>query len=133
MNWVFHELATVRAIRFLFRLFFLAVAAAALTTRPAPAATQPIRILALGDSLTQGYGLPPGTDFPTVLERTLKARGLDVVVVNAGVSGDTTAGGRARLGYALADPNGAPDAAIVELGANDGLRGLPVPQMEKNS
>jgi acyl-CoA thioesterase-1 len=54
------------------------------------------------------------------------------VVVNAGVSGDTTAGGRARLGYALADPNGAPDAAIVELGANDGLRGLPVPQMEKN-
>ena len=62
----------------------------------------------------------------------MKAEGLDVVIVNAGVSGDTSAGGRERLDWSLADPKGTPDAAIVELGANDGLLGLPVSEMEKN-
>ncbi|HYM18254.1 MAG TPA: arylesterase [Micropepsaceae bacterium] len=92
----------------------------------------PVRILALGDSLTQGYGVPPGMDFPNRLERALKMKGLNVSVINAGVSGDTSAGGLARLDFALGDPKAVPDAAIVELGANDGLRGLPTAAMEKN-
>src|SRR5665213_4100174 len=98
----------------------------------AHAAGQPLRILALGDSLTQGYGDPPGDDFPNVLEHALKAKGLDVTVINAGVSGDTSAGGLARLDWSLEDAKDAPQAAIVELGANDGLRGLPVDAMAKN-
>src|SRR5215475_12843383 len=97
----------------------------------ANAAERTVRILALGDSLTQGYGVPPGADFPHVLETALKAKGLNVGVINAGVSGDTSAGGLARLDWSLGDAANAPDAAIVELGANDGLRGLPVAEMEK--
>jgi acyl-CoA thioesterase-1 len=88
-----------------------------------------IRILALGDSLTAGYGLPASEGFVPVLERALRERGLNVRVIDAGVSGDTSAGGRARLEWALAE--GA-DAAIVELGANDGLRGLSPREMEAN-
>lgn len=106
---------------------------AALLSMPlvaANAAQQPVRILALGDSLTQGFGVPPGDDFPNVLEHALKAKGFDVNVINAGVSGDTTAGGKARLDWSLGNP--VPDAAIVELGANDGLRGLPVNEMTNN-
>lgn len=87
------------------------------------------RILALGDSLTAGYGLPAEASFPTQLEKALKAQGYDVRVINAGVSGDTSAGGLARLDWALADE---PHVAIVELGANDGLRGLAPAEMEKN-
>jgi acyl-CoA thioesterase I len=98
----------------------------------ANAAEQAVRILAFGDSLTQGYGVPPGTDFPNVLERALKAKAFNVVVINAGVSGDTSAGGFARLDWSLGDAKSSPDAAIVELGANDGLRGLPPAEMEKN-
>lgn len=90
---------------------------------------QPLRILALGDSLTAGYGLAQGDGFVAVLERELRARGHDVRVIDAGVSGDTSAGGRARLDWALAD--GA-DGAIVELGGNDGLRGLDPRQTEEN-
>ena len=82
---------------------------------------EPVRILALGDSLTAGYGLAAEAAFPARLEQALRAEGRDVHLVNAGVSGDTTAGGRARLDWALAER---PDVAIVELGANDGLRGL---------
>ncbi|CUW37657.1 multifunctional: acyl-CoA thioesterase I/ protease I/ lysophospholipase L1 [Magnetospirillum sp. XM-1] len=80
-----------------------------------------IRILALGDSLTAGFGLAPEEAFPARLERALKAEGRDVSLINAGVSGDTTAGGKARLDWALAAK---PQLAILELGANDGLRGL---------
>ena len=88
----------------------------------ASAADGPIRtIMAFGDSLTSGYGLPPGDAFPVKLEAALRARGHAVRVINAGVAGDTTAGGRARLAWMLADK---PDAVILELGANDGLRGL---------
>jgi acyl-CoA thioesterase-1 len=79
------------------------------------------RILALGDSLTAGYGLAQGDGFTDQLQRALQGAGYDAVVINAGVSGDTTAGGLARLDWALAD---APDIAIVELGANDALRGI---------
>src|SRR5690606_25495572 len=87
----------------------------------ASAQERPIRIVAFGDSLTAGYGLPPRNAFPTRLEAALKARGHNVTVVNAGVSGDTTAGGLARLDWAVPDDA---DAVIVELGANDALRGL---------
>ena len=79
------------------------------------------RILVLGDSLVAGYGLPPGQSFPDALRRSLAAEGRDVTVINAGVSGDTTAGGLARLEWSLGDN---PDAVIIVLGGNDMLRGL---------
>jgi acyl-CoA thioesterase-1 len=85
------------------------------------AEARPLRILALGDSLTAGYGLPADAAFPVKLEKALTASGYTVSVINAGVSGDTTSGGKARLDWALADK---PQVAIVELGANDGLRGV---------
>jgi acyl-CoA thioesterase-1 len=85
------------------------------------AAAEPARLMLLGDSLMAGYGLPAAQGFAPRLQAALKARGLDVVVLNAAVSGDTTAGGLARLDWALADR---PTHAIVELGANDALRGL---------
>jgi len=91
-----------------------------------------VRILFLGDSLTAGYGLPPGAAFPHVLARRLKAKGFAVQVIQAGVSGDTTAGGLARLDWLLNDPAGPPDAAVVALGANDGLMGLDPTDMETN-
>lgn len=86
-----------------------------------PAAADPVRVVALGDSLTQGYGLPPEEGFVPQLQGWLDAQGLDAIVINAGVSGDTTAGGLNRLDWTLAD---APDAMIVALGGNDLLRGL---------
>ncbi len=90
---------------------------------------KPVKILALGTSLTQGYGLPPGTEFTVQLQAALKRAGIAATVINAGVSGDTSAGGLARLDWSLADK---PDAAIIELGSNDMLRGLPPAQTEKN-
>jgi acyl-CoA thioesterase-1 len=89
----------------------------------------PVKILALGTSLTEGYGVPPGLDFTAVLEARLKANHLDVKLINAGVSGDTSAGGLSRVDWSLADH---PDAAIVELGSNDALRGQSPNQTEKN-
>jgi acyl-CoA thioesterase-1 len=82
---------------------------------------RPVAIVALGDSLTAGYQLPPGDAFPVKLQAALKARGLDVTVENAGVSGDTSAGGLERLDWAVGD---GVDAVILELGANDALRGI---------
>lgn len=84
-------------------------------------ADRPIRIVALGDSLTAGYGLPAQDTFPAQLEQALKARGHAVQIENAGVSGDTASGGLARLDWSV--PEGT-DAVIVELGANDMLRGI---------
>lgn len=95
----------------------------------AAAAAEPIRLLAIGDSLTAGYGLPPGEGFVPRLQAALDARGRSVRVIDAGVSGDTTAGGLARLDWALAEN---PHAVLLELGANDGLRGLPPPQIRAN-
>src|SRR6266702_4867895 len=89
----------------------------------------PVKILALGTSLTQGYGLPPGTEFTVQLQTALKRSGVDAVVTNAGVSGDTSAGGLARLDWSLADH---PDAVILELGGNDMLRGIAPAETEKN-
>jgi len=119
-------------MRLLFKTILPALLLTLCLSNAAGAVERTIRILAFGDSLTQGYGVPPGQDFPNQLERALKARGLNVAITNAGVSGDTSAGGLARLDWSLADPKTAPDAAIVELGANDGLRGLPPGEMEKN-
>ncbi len=93
---------------------------------------RPVRILFLGDSLTAGYGLPPGAAFPHVVARRLVAEGYDLRLIQAGVSGDTTSGGLARLGWLLDDPAGPPDAAVVALGANDGLMGLDPTDMETN-
>ena len=80
-----------------------------------------LRILMLGDSLTAGYGLPARDALPARLEAALRDRGLDVRIINAGVSGDTSAGGLARLEWALADR---PHALVVALGANDALRAI---------
>jgi acyl-CoA thioesterase I len=87
----------------------------------APANGAPLKIVAFGDSLTAGYGLSAQDAFPAALERALKARGHHVEIENAGVSGDTASGGLARLDWSIADGT---DAVIVELGANDMLRGV---------
>ena len=99
-----------------------AVFAALLILCAAPAAgARTLRLLVLGDSLSAGYGLAQGDGFQGQLAGALRADGYDVQIADGAVSGDTTAGGRARLDWALGD--GA-DAALVELGGNDGLRGL---------
>jgi len=82
---------------------------------------KPVQIVALGDSLTAGYGLPNGDAFPTKLQAALKAKGIDAAVANAGVSGDTASAGLERIDWSVPDGTG---AVIVELGANDALRGL---------
>lgn len=88
----------------------------------ATAADAPLRILALGDSLTAGYGLEDlGDAFPAQLEKALKAKGHNVVLLQGGISGDTTSGGRSRLEWSLGEK---PDAVIVELGGNDALRAV---------
>ena len=110
-------------------LRLLANAAVLLLLSIAPAQARTLRLLVLGDSLAAGYGLAASEGFQAQLSAALKARGIDVTLVDAAVSGDTTAGGRARLDWALAD--GA-DAAIVELGGNDGLRGIDPVNTEQN-
>lgn len=93
------------------------------------ARAEPLELVALGDSLTQGYGLLPHEGLVAQLQQWLAARGADVRVVNAGVSGDTSAGGRARLGWSLNDYT---DALIIELGGNDLLRGIAPAQTRAN-
>jgi acyl-CoA thioesterase I len=88
-----------------------------------------IKILAFGTSLMQGYGLPPGTELSSLLESRLKSAHVNAKVINAGVSGDTSAGGLARLDWSLADR---PDAVILEFGGNDALRGLAPGETERN-
>ncbi len=105
-------------------LWSLAVITVALAQAPftSAAAPAPIRILAFGDSLTAGYGLDDLADaFPAQLEKALKAKGHNVTLLQGGISGDTTSGGRSRLDWSLAAK---PDAVIVELGGNDGLRAV---------
>jgi len=112
-------------------IFACAAALAALIAPLAPAQAQgrPIRLVALGDSLTAGYGLPQEAAFPVVLERALKARGHSVEIANAGVSGDTTSGGLDRLDWSVPDGT---DGVILELGANDMLRGLDPAGIRRN-
>jgi acyl-CoA thioesterase-1 len=87
-------------------------------------------ILVVGDSLSAGYGLGPNQSWPSLLEKRLREQRLDYSVVNASISGDTTAGGRSRIGAALDQAR--PAVVIIALGANDGLRGLPVSLMRDN-
>jgi acyl-CoA thioesterase-1 len=106
-----------------------AACAAILTSAPPTRAANPPTVAVLGDSLTSGYGLPQNQAFPARLEAALKAKGLDVRVINAGVSGDTSAGGLSRVDWTMADK---PDLVIVELGANDALRGIDPKSTEAN-
>ena len=96
----------------------------------APAAQAAKTILVFGDSLSAGYGIRPDAAWPALLARRLQDRKLDYNVVNASISGETSSGGRARIDAALA--RYAPQVVIVALGANDGLRGLPVAQLHAN-
>jgi acyl-CoA thioesterase-1 len=100
--------------------------ALAVTTLALPAAAQtqvakPVKLVVLGDSLSAGYGLPGSAAFPARLQKALKTKGIEVDISNAGVSGDTTSGGRDRLDWSV--PEGT-EAVILELGANDALRGI---------
>lgn len=103
----------------------LVVALATVTAQ----AANPITLVVFGDSLSAGYGLEKEVAFPTRLDQALADKGYDAKVINAGVSGDTTAGGRARLAWTLGDNV---DAVILELGANDALRGLGTEQAYEN-
>jgi acyl-CoA thioesterase-1 len=105
------------------------IAALALGGATAARAEEPLRIVVLGDSLVAGLGLKQSDAFPAQLERALKARGHAVEVINAGVSGDTTANGLARVAWAVPEKT---DAVILELGANDMLRGLDPAQAKAN-
>jgi acyl-CoA thioesterase-1 len=86
----------------------------------------------LGDSLLAGYGLSPQEAYPQRLQQALRARGINAQVVNAGVSGDTTADGLARIDFTLGNQSAPPDLVILSLGGNDMLRGLPVAQTRAN-
>ena len=96
---------------------------------PPAAAQQPRQLVGFGDSLMAGYQLSPNESYTAQLETALKARGHDVVVTNAGVSGDTTAGGLSRVDWSVPDGT---DGVILELGANDALRGISPDETEKN-
>jgi acyl-CoA thioesterase-1 len=102
---------------------------------PAAGAPEPANqklVLAFGDSLYAGYGLAPGESFPSMLDKELEAQGIAVEMVNAGVSGDTTAAGLARLDFTLDGLKRTPDLAIVGLGGNDVLRGIDPDQTRAN-
>ena len=118
----------VHRIRLL-KVFHFAVGVLLIAGVSLPTAAQACRISVLGDSLTAAYGIAIEEGFPAQLEHALRADGYECDVLDAGVSGDTTAGGLARLDWMLADQ---PTHVILELGANDGLRGLPTDQMEAN-
>jgi acyl-CoA thioesterase-1 len=99
----------------------LMTAQTALAQTPASQPARPIKIVVLGDSLSAGLGLPASSAFPEKLQKALQANGIDVDMTNAGVSGDTSSGGRDRLDWSVPDGT---DAVILELGANDALRGI---------
>lgn len=102
-----------------------------ITSEPAPSDDQEqLVILAFGDSLTAGYGLPYADSYPALLEQKIEARGIPVSVLNSGVSGDTSAGGARRIGWAL--QNGKPSIVLVGLGGNDALRATDPGETERN-
>jgi acyl-CoA thioesterase-1 len=98
-------------------------AAASPSPLPAPQGAE-VRIVALGDSLLAGYGLEPGQSYPARLEAGLRGRGINATIMNAGVSGDTTAGGLQRLDFTLNSQVSPPALVVISLGGNDMLRGL---------
>lgn len=110
-------------------MFRLLISLVTLILLLVPARAETLTILAFGDSLTAGYGLPADHAFPVKLEAALRAKGHDVSVINGGVSGDTTGDGLARLEWSLSDDI---DAVIVAFGGNDVLRGLPPQQAEQS-
>ena len=115
------------AFKFLPRLF--AVACLAVLSTAVTARAEPTKIVGFGDSLMAGYGLDAGQGFPEKLEKALRDKGHDVVITNAGVSGDTTSGGLSRLDWSVPDGT---QLVILELGANDMLRGIPPDITERN-
>ncbi|MGO7901387.1 arylesterase [Rhizobium ruizarguesonis] len=108
-------------------LQFTVIAVSLILATAADART--INLVGFGDSLMAGYQLPPGDGFPEKLQAALKAKGLDVTIANAGVSGDTTTAGLARIDWSVPDGT---DGVILELGANDALRGIPPEESAKN-
>ncbi|WP_334128029.1 arylesterase [Sneathiella sp.] len=108
----------------------LAVIIAVFCLLPSARAEEALRIVAIGDSLTAGYGLPTGEDFVTRLQAALQKKGLNLRIENAGVSGDTSAGGLQRLDWALGTDS--VSAVILELGANDALRGIDPAETRRN-
>ena len=121
------DLKLYGAVRAIFKLFAIVGVFAA-----APAMAADKFVLAFGDSLTAGYGLKPGEGFAPQLEAALRRSGTPARVYNAGVSGDTTAQGRARLGFVLGTLKAKPDLVILQLGANDMLRAIDPAQTEAN-
>jgi acyl-CoA thioesterase-1 len=97
-----------------------------------PVMGEEVAIVALGDSLFTGYGLDDGESYPARLERALRARGINARIANAGVSGDTSAGGQQRLAFTLGSQKRKPDLIVISLGGNDMLRGLPPEQTRQN-
>ena len=116
--WFAKGVARLRLMTMLLALFACLLAA---VSPAADAADRPLRIIAFGDSLTAGYGLPASASFPAQLQKALETTGRRIVIENAGVSGDTTQAGLDRLDWSIGDGI---DGVIVELGANDALRGL---------
>ena len=110
-------------------LHFIVMSVIGFVTLPASAQERPIQLVGFGDSLMAGYQLAPSESYTAQLEAALKAKGLEVVVTNAGVSGDTTSGGLSRIDWSVPDGT---DGVILELGANDALRGISPEQSEKN-
>jgi acyl-CoA thioesterase-1 len=108
---------------------FAAIGLVTMWSGLAAAADGPVKMVVLGDSLSAGYGLPAGAAFPERLALSLKAKGIDVAMTNAGVSGDTASGGLGRLDWSIPEKT---EAVILELGANDALRGLD-PALTKNA
>ena len=108
------------------------VANASEAAPPAPVIGPELKIVALGDSLFAGYGLEPGQSYPARLEAALRARGINARIMNAGVSGDTTAGGLQRLGFTLNSLPEPPALVVISLGGNDMLRALPPEQTRAN-
>ena len=107
----------------------VAICGLALAALPAAAQDKAIQLVGFGDSLMAGYQLAPSESYTAQLEKALKAKGLNVTVTNAGVSGDTTSGGLSRIDWSVPDGT---DGVILELGANDALRGISPEQSEKN-
>jgi acyl-CoA thioesterase-1 len=115
-------------MRFKAALLQIAVIALSLATA-GMAKAEPLRLIGLGDSLMAGYQLPAVESYTAQLEKALKDKGLDIVIENAAVSGDTTSGGLARADWSVPDGT---DGVILELGANDALRGIAPEESEKN-
>lgn len=116
-------------VAFLLLLIGFPDMAGAQTPPSSPGAGRSLKLVAFGDSLSAGYNLPASAAFPTVLEQALRQKGLAVEIVNAGVSGDTTQGGLERLDWSVPDGT---DGVILELGANDALRGVDPALTRKN-